>query len=86
MLPGSFNHFSLRYGTGLANGGDGGMSRTWLTYGAPDTLSLSFKGAHSLALINHFVLNFDKRNTLNGYIIMTNSKGAANTNHKSLTY
>ena len=86
MLPGSFNHFSLRYGTGIANGGDGGVSRTYLTYGAPDTVSLSFKGAYSLALVNHFVFNFDKKNTVNGYIIMTNSKGAANTNHKSLTY
>ena len=86
LLPGSFNHFSVRYGTGIANGGDGGVSRTWLTFGAPDTVSLSFKGAYSLALVNHFVLNFDQKNTLNGYLIMTSSKGAANTNHKSLTY
>jgi len=86
MIAGSFNHFSLRYGTGIANGGDGGMSRTWLTFGAPDTLSLSFKGAYSLALVDQFVINFSKKYTLNGYIIMTSSKGAANTNHKSLTY
>lgn len=86
MLPGSFNHFSLRYGTGIANGGDGGMSRTWLTFGAPDTISLSFKGAHSLALVNHLVFNFSKKYTLNGYIIMTNSKGAADTDHMSITY
>ena len=86
LLPGSFNHFSVRYGTGIANGGDGGVSRTWLTFGAPDTVSLSFKGAYSLALVNHFVLNFDQKNTLNGYLIMTSSKGAANTNHKSLSY
>lgn len=86
MLPGSFNHFSLRYGTGIANGGDGGVSRTWLTYGAPDTVSLSFKGASSLALVNHFVLNFDQKNTLNGYVILTSSKGAADTDHKSITY
>ena len=86
MLPGSFNHFSLRYGTGIANGGDGGMSRTWLTFGAPDTVSLSFKGAYSLALVNHVVINFSKKYTLNGYIIMTSSKGAADTDHRSLTY
>jgi maltoporin len=86
MLPGSFNHFSLRYGTGIANGGDGGLSRTWLTYGAPDTVSLSFRGAYSLALVNHFVWNFDKKNTFNGYAIMTSSKGAADTNDKSVTY
>lgn len=86
MLPGSFNQFALRFGTGIANGGDGGLSRTWLTFGAPDTISLSFKGAYSLALVNHAVFNLDPRNTLNAYIIMTNSKGAADTNHRSKTY
>lgn len=86
LLLGSFNHFSLRYGSGIANGGDGGLSRTWLTFGAPDTINQTFRGAYSLALVNHFVLNFDRRNTLNGYIIMTRSKGAADTNHISKTY
>lgn len=86
MNPGSFNQFSLRFGSGIANGGDGGLSRTWLTFGAPDTLSLSFKGAYSVALVDHFVFNLDKKNTLNGYVIMTNSKGGANTNGKSKTY
>ena len=86
ILPGSFNHFSLRYGTGIANGGDGGMSRTWLTFGAPDTTSLSFKGAYSVALVNHMVYNFSKKYTLNGYIIMTSSKGGAKTNDRSITY
>lgn len=85
-IKGSFNHFSVRYGTGIANGGDGGMSRTWLTYGAPDTVSLSFKGAHSLAVVNHAVINFSKKYTLNAYLIMTSSKGAADTDHKSKTY
>jgi len=84
--PGSFNHFSLRYGTGIANGGDGGISKTSLTYGAPDTLSLSFKGAYSIALVNHFLLNFSEKYALNGYVIMTKSKGAANSNHKAITY
>jgi maltoporin len=86
LLPGSFNHLSLRYGTGIANGGDGGLSRTWLTFGAPDTVNLNFQGAYSLAFVDHFVWNFDKKNTFNGYIIMTNSKGAADTNDKSNTY
>ncbi len=85
-LPGSFNHFSVRYGTGIANGGDGGMSRTWLTYGAPDTLSLTFKGAYSMAIVNHLLINFSKRYTLNGYLILTSSKGAADSNNKSKTY
>ncbi len=86
FLPGSFNHFALRWGTGIANGGDGGVSRTWLTFGAPDTVNLNFRGAYSIALVDHFVWNFDKKNTLNGYVIMTSSKGAANTNHISKTY
>ncbi|MCG8310157.1 MAG: carbohydrate porin [Cytophagales bacterium] len=86
MLPGSFNQFSLRYGSGIANGGDGGLSRTWLTFGAPDTLKQNFRGAYSWALVDHFVWNFDNKNTLNGYLIMTHSKGAANTDHTSKTY
>lgn len=86
LLQGSFNDLTVRYGAGIANGGDGGLSKTWLTYGAPDTISLNFKGAYSLALVNHMVLNFSKKYTLNGYIIMTKSKGAAPSNHKSKTY
>jgi len=86
MNPGSFNHFALRWGAGIANGGDGGVSRTWLTFGAPDTVNLNFRGAYSIALVDHFVWNFDRRNTFNGYLIMTSSKGAANTNHISKTY
>lgn len=86
LKPGSFNHFSLRYGTGIANGGDGGLSQTWLTFGAPDTLSLSFKGAHSLALVNHTMLNFSDKYSLNGYVILTQSKGGANSNDMATTY
>ena len=55
MRKGSFNDFSIRYGTGIANGGDGGLSKTWLTYGAPDLETLSFKNAYSLAIVNHAV-------------------------------
>ena len=85
-LPGSFNHFSLRYGSGIANGGDGGLSRTWLTFGAPDTLKQNFQGAYSVALVNHLLLNFSKKYTLNGYVIFTNSKGAADTNGLAKTF
>ncbi|MDH3322348.1 MAG: carbohydrate porin [Flavobacteriaceae bacterium] len=86
LKKGSFNDFTLRYGSGIANGGDGGLSKTWLTYGAPDTISLNFKGAYSLAFVDHFVLNLSKKSTLNGYVILTKSKGAAPSNHKSKTY
>ena len=82
----SFNDFSLRYGTRIANGGDGGVSKTWATFGAPDTLALNFKGAYSIAMVNHSVINISKNNTLNPYIIYTMSKGAAATNGLSKTY
>ena len=85
-IPGSFNHFSIRYGSGIANGGDGGLSRTWLTYGAPDSLKQNFQGAYSVALVNHFLLNFSKKYTMNGYVIFTNSKGAADTNGLAKTF
>ena len=85
-IPGSFNHFSLRYGSGIANGGDGGLSRTWLTFGAPDSLKQNFQGAYSWALVNHLLLNFSKKYTLNGYVIFTHSKGAADTNGLAKTF
>jgi maltoporin len=84
--PGSFNHFSLRYGTGIANGGDGGLSRTWLTYGAPDSLKQNFQGAYSWAVVNHMLLNFSEKYTMNGYVIFTHSKGAADTNDRANTF
>jgi maltoporin len=86
LLPGSFNDFSLRYGSGIANGGDGGLSKTWLTFGAPDSIAQNFQGAHSIALVNHMVLNFSRKYTLNGYVIFTNSKGAAEGNGLSKTF
>ncbi|MFD1314451.1 carbohydrate porin [Namhaeicola litoreus] len=85
-MKGSFNDFTIRYGTRIANGGDGGLSRTYATFGAPDTVSLSFKGAYSLAVVNHAVFNFSNKNTLNPYVIFTHSKGGAQSNGLSPTY
>jgi len=85
-LPGSFNDFTVRYGMGIANGGDGGISKTWLTFGAPDTISMNFRGAYSLAIVDHLVMNFSNRYTLNGYLILTHSKGAADSDHLAKTY
>ena len=42
----------------VLGGGDGGMSRTWLTYGAPNFETERFEKAYSLALVEHFLLNF----------------------------
>ena len=83
---GSYNRFSLRYGSGIANGGDGGLSQTWLTFGAPDTLSRNFNGAYSLSIVNDFLINFSSRYSLNAYLIFTQSKGAAPTNGEAKTY
>ena len=86
MKDGSVNDFTLRYGSGIANGGDGGVSRTSATYGAPDLESLSFKGAYSWALVNHSVFNFSEKYTLNAYAIFTSSKGGADSDHLAESY
>ena len=41
-LPGSFYDASIRYGAGIANGGDGGGSKTFLTYGGPNLRTQRF--------------------------------------------
>ncbi len=86
FLPGSFNALSLRYGIGIANGGDGGMSKTWLTYGAPNLETNKFTNAYSLSFVEHFLLNFSKSFSLNGYAIYTKSHGAADSDHLAKTY
>ncbi|GAB1307796.1 hypothetical protein KH5_04790 [Urechidicola sp. KH5] len=86
MKPGSFNDFAIRYGTGIANGGDGGISQTWATFGAPNLDELNFKGAYSWSLVDHVLINFSDNYALNGYAIMTTSKGGADTNGLAKTY
>ena len=83
---GAFHKLSVRYGTRLANGGDGGMSKTWVTFGAPDLDKLSFEGAYSLAIVDEVKFNLSESNNLNAYIVYTNSKGAADSDHKAKTY
>lgn len=86
LLDGSFNHLAVRYGTGIANGGDGGISRTWMTFGAPDLNDLDFKGASSIYVVNHTVLNFSSSYTLNTYLIYTKSRGASDSDHLAPSY
>ncbi len=86
MKEGSFNDFSVRLGTGIANGGDGGLSRTWLTYGAPNAETRDFKGAYSLALVNHALFNYSKKHSLNWYTILTASKGGSKSSDKAYTF
>jgi maltoporin len=83
---GSYNRFAVRYGSRIANGGDGGISKSWLTFGAPDTVSTNFKGAFSIAIVNDFLINLSSRYTLNAYLIYNQSKGAAPTDDEALTY
>ncbi|POY36252.1 maltoporin [Solitalea longa] len=85
-LPGSFNQFSVRYGEGIANGGDGGASKTWLTYGAPNLSTQKFNDAYSWTFVEHFLFNLSKKFSINGYGIYTNSKGAAESSNKAPDY
>jgi len=83
---GQYNKLAVRYGARLANGGDGGMSKTFYTYGAPDRENLNFKGAYSLSLVDEVFLNISESSFLNAYVIYTQSKGAADSENKALTY
>ena len=83
---GQFNKLAVRYGARLANGGDGGMSKTFYTFGAPDLENLNFKGAYSISVVDEIFLNVNEKNTINGYVIFTKSKGAADSNNKAMTY
>ena len=81
-----YNKLAIRYGMRLANGGDGGMSKTFYTFGAPNLDELNFKGAYSLSVVDEIFLNLSEKNNLNGYFIFTKSKGAADSDNKALTY
>ena len=83
---GQFNKLAVRYGARLANGGDGGMSKTFYTFGAPDLENLNFKGAYSISVVDEIFLNLNEKNVINGYVIFTKSKGAADSNNKAMTY
>ncbi|MEH0155560.1 carbohydrate porin [Limibacter armeniacum] len=86
LLDGSYSNLSLRYGSRIANGGDGGVSRTYLTFGAPDLNSQKFEGAYSWSFVAHSVLNLNPKLTTAGYIIYTKSKGAAKSNDMAPTF
>jgi len=85
-LPGSFNSVSARYGAGIANGGDGGSSKTYITYGGPNLETNSFRKAYSIALTETFLLNINKNYSLNGYAIYTKSRGASDSLNTTTDY
>ncbi|MDO5616304.1 MAG: carbohydrate porin [Cruoricaptor ignavus] len=85
-LPGSFNQISVRYGTGIANGGEGGNTQTWRTFGAPDAETNTYKGAYSFTLVEHLLWNMSDKWSFNPYLIYTKSKGGNSSNDKALDY
>jgi maltoporin len=82
-IKGSFNQAAIRYGHGIANGGDGGNSKTWLTYGAPDLNTRKYEHAYSVTLVDHVLLNLTPKYSLNGYGIFTKSRGGADSLNKA---
>lgn len=85
-MPGSFYDFSIRYGSGIANGGDGGGSRTFLTYGGPNLETNNFRKAYSIAITESVLWNINRNYSLNAYSIYTRSHGAADTDHQAEDY
>lgn len=86
LRPGSFNQLGVRYGSRIANGGDGGSTRTWETFGAVDTTSFKFSEAYSWHIVDHFLFNISPGFSLNGYAIYNKSRGAAPVKGLSETY
>jgi len=82
-IAGSSNQFSFRYGYGIANGGDGGNSKTWLTYGGPDLNTGKYKKAYSIALVDQLLLNVSPKYSLNAYGIFTKSHGGSDSLNKA---
>ena len=82
-IKGSFNQAAIRYGHGIANGGDGGNTKTWLTYGGPDLATRKYGGAYSIAAVDHVLLNLTPRYSINGYGIFTKSRGGSDSLNKT---
>ena len=85
-LPGSFYDASIRYGKGIANGGDGGGSRTFLTYGGPNLRTQDFRNAWSVAVTGSLLWNVSASYSLNPYVIFTKSRGASDSLNMSEDY
>jgi len=86
LKPGSFNQLAVRYGYGIANGNDGGNSKTWLTYGAPDLNTQKFNHAYSFSIVEHLLLNLSNKFSLNAYTLFNKNRGAADSNNKAPDY
>jgi maltoporin len=82
-ITGSFNQSAIRYGYGIANGGDGGNSKTWLTYGGPDLNTRKYGKAYSITMVDHVLVNVSPKYTINGYGIFTKSRGGSDSLNKA---
>lgn len=76
---GSYYDVSVRLGTGIANGGDGGASRTYFTYGGPNLETQKFNEAWSLAITETVLWNINDNYSINTYAIFTKSRGASDS-------
>ena len=85
-LPGSFYDASIRYGKGIANGGDGGGSKTFLTYGGPNLRTQDFRNAWSVAITGSMLWNISTHYSLNPYVIFTKSRGASDSLNMASDY
>ncbi len=85
-IPGSYNDISIRYGAGIANGGDGGGSKTFLTYGGPNLETQKFRDAKSIAITETFLWNINNNYSLNIYGIFTKSRGASDSLNTTPNY
>jgi maltoporin len=86
IQEGVTNQLAVRLGKGIANGGDGGLSNTHLTFGAPNIEDKNFRKAYSVSLVNDVFINHNERSNTSAYVIYTNSKGAADTNGEAPSY
>lgn len=85
-MEGSFFDASIRVGTGIANGGDGGGSKTFLTYGGPNLSTQKFRDAWSVATTASVLWNINRHYSVNAYGFFTKSKGASDSLDKTPDY
>jgi maltoporin len=72
-----FNDTALRYGTGIANGAASGRS-TFDTFGLAD-VDGKYSGAYGVEFVDHFLVNFEKDLSINGYTTLNYDHGSTNT-------
>jgi maltoporin len=84
--PNSYFDFSVRYGTGIANGGDGGGSRTFLTYGGPNLETQRFNNAKAIAATASVVWNINRSYSVQAYSVFTKSRGASDSLNQTPDY